>query len=70
MDIPNTMDHLWQISIDKKDAKLPQNLKIRLKKQLANIHVIKGLQTEKYALTIGDEAGRGLSPRRVWPNKI
>ena len=33
------MDHIWQISIDKKDAKLPQNLKMRLKKQLEGIHV-------------------------------
>lgn len=39
VEIPNSMDHIWQISIDKKDAKLPQNLKFRLKKLLASIHV-------------------------------
>ena len=39
IDIPNTMDHIWQISIDKKDAKLPQNLKLRLKKKLASLHI-------------------------------
>jgi hypothetical protein len=39
IDIPNTMDNIWQISIDKKDAKLPQNLKLRLKKKLASLHI-------------------------------
>lgn len=38
IEIPNTMDHIWQISIDKKDAKLPQYLKFRLKKLLSSIH--------------------------------
>ena len=59
VDIPNTMDHLWQISIDKKDAKLPQNLKIRLKKQLAKIHVKskKVYRRRSTPLTIGDETG-------------
>ena len=53
------MDHLWQISIDKKDAKLPQNLKIRLKKQLAKIHVKskKVYRRRSTPLTIGDETG-------------
>ena len=39
IEIPNTMDHIWQISIDKKDAKLPQYLKFRLKKLLSSIHI-------------------------------
>lgn len=39
IEIPNNMDHIWQISIDKQDAKLPQHLKFRLKKLLAGIHV-------------------------------
>ena len=34
VEIPNSMDHIWQISIDKKDAKLPQDLKFRLKSYL------------------------------------
>ena len=34
VDIPNTMDKFWKISIDKNDAKLPVSLKTRLKEIL------------------------------------
>ena len=56
VEIPNSMDHIWQISIDKKDAKLPQNLKFRLKKLLASIHA-KSKRVHKRRspkITIGD----------------
>ena len=61
IEIPNTMDHIWQISIDKKDAKLPQSLKLRLKKQLTSIHS-KSKKVHKRrskAITLGD-------PTNIW----
>ena len=64
VEIPNSMDHIWQISIDKKDAKLPQNLKMRLKKQLEGIHVKskKVYRRRSATINIGDtqQVGRKL----------
>ena len=37
VDIPNTMDDFWKISIDKNDAKIPQSLKYRLRDILINV---------------------------------
>ncbi|MFC4347077.1 ATP-binding protein [Kordiimonas lipolytica] len=37
IDIPNTMDMLWKISIDKNDAKLPLALKKRLREVLRSV---------------------------------
>lgn len=45
VDIPNTMDNFWKISIDKNDAKLPPSLKKRLKDILQGV---RGKSTKVY----------------------
>ena len=72
VDIPNSMDHIWQISIDKKDAKLPQNLKVRLKKQLESIHIKskKVYRRRSTPLNIGDHSSAWTKVKKAGRTKF
>ena len=66
------MDHIWQISIDKKDAKLPQNLKVRLKKQLESIHIKskKVYRRRSTPLNIGDHSSAWTKVKKAGRTKF